>query len=108
MQQVPLAALHRPPQLPPSLTSKCLTLDELDALNTRNSTQQTAREDPRPPLPTVFTQPAIKSHITLIHSPKQSPLRSSKEGRGEGSVNGSGGLQKFKSLRRVEGLGGSD
>lgn len=102
MHQVPRSVLSRPPQLPPAYPHKSVTYDELDALNTRNSTQQTARDDPRPPLLTLTAQPPVKSHITLVDSPKgQSPLLSSRAGLRSGSVTKVDGGEKFKSLRRM-------
>lgn len=105
MQQVPISAISRPPQLPLNYPPKSLTFDELDALKTRNSTQQTARDDPRPPLPTLPLQPPLKSHITLMASPEQlSPLRSNRADGKAGSVSRLDGGGKFKSLHKMGNL----
>jgi hypothetical protein len=81
-----------PRQQSPALHAKHIRFDEFEALNTRHSTQQTAREDPRPQVPLSPVRHLTTTHITLVESPKNhSPPRGGNlAGRGESRVRGSG------------------
>jgi hypothetical protein len=73
MQQFSLPRLAFPPQLQPAVNFKSIRSDEYDALNTYPSTQQSAREDQPAKMPSSKLAQPLKSHITLVESPKNHP-----------------------------------